>query len=68
MIEKQVGHKIENKVIAAYNKADYFDKRRDMMQKWADYLDAVAVSQPPENNALGAVAFPERVEAANKAA
>jgi integrase len=68
LIEKQVGHKIENKVIASYNKATYFDKRRDMMQEWADYLDAVAVSQPPENNALGAVAFPERVEAANKAA
>jgi integrase len=29
---------IENKVEAAYRRGDLFDKRRKMMQEWADYL------------------------------
>ena len=37
----QIGHKLESKVEAAYNKAEYFDERRKMMQHWADYLDEV---------------------------
>jgi integrase len=38
-IETQLAHKEVNKVKAAYNHAEYLDKRTEMMQWWADYLD-----------------------------
>jgi integrase len=38
-IERQLAHADRNKVSAAYNYADYLPKRKEMMQKWADYLD-----------------------------
>ena len=37
--EMALAHVIENKVEAAYRRGDLFDKRREMMQEWADYLD-----------------------------
>ncbi|MDR1166602.1 MAG: hypothetical protein LBO66_12200 [Deltaproteobacteria bacterium] len=40
-IEKQLGHSERNGVRAAYNHADYLPQRREMMQKWADYLDSL---------------------------
>jgi len=36
--EMALAHVIENKVEAAYRRGDLFDKRRMMMQAWADYL------------------------------
>ncbi len=41
IIEKQLAHAERNKVRAAYNCASYPDKRREMMQHWADYLDGL---------------------------
>jgi len=41
IIEKQLAHAERNKVRAAYNRASYLDKRREMMQAWADYLDGL---------------------------
>jgi len=38
-IEIQLAHGERNKVIAAYNHADYIPQRQAMMQSWADYLD-----------------------------
>jgi hypothetical protein len=32
-------------VRAAYNRAQYIDERRRMMQAWADYLDAIAAGE-----------------------
>src|SRR3954463_4007083 len=31
-----------NKVRAAYHRAEYLDERRAMMQRWADYVDALS--------------------------
>lgn len=39
VIERQLAHAERNKVRAAYNRAEYLPQRRDMMQKWADYLE-----------------------------
>lgn len=39
IIERQLAHSEKNKVRAAYNRAEYLDERRAMMQAWADYLD-----------------------------
>ena len=44
VIETQLAHKDTNTVRGAYNHATYMQKRREMMQKWADYLDSVKVS------------------------
>jgi len=42
VIERQLAHAERNKVRAAYNRAEYLDDRRKMMQWWADYLDRAA--------------------------
>jgi len=36
--EMALAHAIENKVEAAYRRGDLFDKRRKMMQAWANYI------------------------------
>jgi integrase len=41
-IERQLAHTEKNKVRAAYHRSEYLDERKKMMQRWADYLDAVA--------------------------
>ena len=38
-IERQLSHVEENKVRGTYNKAEYLEQRKEMMQWWADYLD-----------------------------
>lgn len=40
-IERQLAHGDENEIRAVYNKAEYLDQRRTMMQAWADYLGAL---------------------------
>ncbi|WP_256211951.1 tyrosine-type recombinase/integrase [Nitrosomonas communis] len=40
-IELQLAHSARNEVSAAYNFALYLEPRRQMMQDWADYLDAI---------------------------
>lgn len=37
-IERQLAHKETNKIRAAYNRAEYLDERRRMMQWYADYI------------------------------
>jgi integrase len=39
IIEAQLAHKERNKTKASYNRAEYLEERREMMQGWADYLD-----------------------------
>lgn len=41
LIERQLAHTEQNKVRAAYNRAQYLTERRKMMEGWADYLDAL---------------------------
>jgi integrase len=40
-IERQLCHMPRDQVRAAYNRAQYLEERRRMMQAWADYLDAL---------------------------
>jgi integrase len=40
-IERQLAHAPRDQVRAAYNRAQYLDERRRMMQSWADYLEAL---------------------------
>ena len=40
-IERQLSHKEPNQVRAAYNRAQYMDERRAMLQCWANYLEKI---------------------------
>lgn len=40
VIERQLAHRERNSVRAAYHRAEYLAERRNLMQWWADYLDA----------------------------
>ena len=40
-IERQLAHKDDNKLRSAYNRAQYLEERKGMMQQWADYLDTL---------------------------
>ncbi len=42
VIEKQLAHKTSNPLGEAYDRTQFLDKRKKMMQHWADYLDAAA--------------------------
>ena len=41
VIEAQLAHGEKNAIRDAYNRAQYMDERRAMMQQWADYLDGL---------------------------
>lgn len=41
VIERQLAHVETNAVRAAYNRAEYMDERRKMMNWWSDYLDSL---------------------------
>ncbi len=43
IIEHQLAHKVPDILGAAYNRTKFLDQRKDMMQKWADYLDKLKV-------------------------
>ena len=43
--EMALAHAIENKVEAAYRRGDLFEKRRRMMQEWANYLDRLGAGE-----------------------
>ena len=38
--DKALAHKLSNQVEAAYRRTDFFDKRRDLMALWAEFLGA----------------------------
>ncbi len=41
VIERQLAHQERDAVRRAYNRAVRLEERRQMMQAWADYLDAL---------------------------
>lgn len=47
VVERQLAHGDRNKIRAAYNFAQHLDKRREMMQAWADFLDTLRASSHP---------------------
>ncbi|AYH11944.1 integrase [Pectobacterium parmentieri] len=42
VIERQLAHTERNKVRASYNRAEYLDERRKMMQVWADSVGIIS--------------------------
>lgn len=41
-IEHQLAHKVKDSNGTAYNRTKHLDKRRQMMQEWADYIETLA--------------------------
>ena len=41
LVEAQLAHKDPDSVRTVYNRAEYLNERREMMQTWADYLDTL---------------------------
>lgn len=44
VIEAQLAHKGADKIRAIYNRAQYMEARKKLMQAWADYLDEIKAS------------------------
>jgi integrase len=42
-IEAQLGHRVPDRLGAAYNRTKHIKERMKMMQEWADYLDKIRV-------------------------
>lgn len=53
VIEAQLAHVDRNSVRRIYNRAQYENKRRAMMQAWADYLDDLKAEQSNKLTAIG---------------
>ena len=47
--DKALAHKLSNQVEAAYRRTDFFDKRRDLMARWAEYLDSTAMQRSKDS-------------------
>jgi integrase len=47
LVEAQLAHKDPDAVRMVYNRAEYLDERREMMQWYADYLDGLRVQPEP---------------------
>jgi len=42
VVDRQLAHAHRSSVDAAYDRAQFLDERRKMMQEWSDYVDALA--------------------------
>ncbi|MDO9068304.1 MAG: tyrosine-type recombinase/integrase [Deltaproteobacteria bacterium] len=45
VIEHQLAHKVPDTLGAAYNRTKFIKQRTEMMQRWADYLDALKLEK-----------------------
>ncbi len=44
VIDRQLAHAPENKIVAAYDRAKFLDERKKMMQEWGDYVNSLTSS------------------------
>ncbi len=44
LIETQLAHIVKDSLGRAYNRTQFLDQRKDMLQLWADYLDQLRKS------------------------
>ena len=48
-IEHQLAHAVRDALGRAYNRTTHLPQRKEMMQKWADYLDYLRASAKNQN-------------------
>ncbi len=61
--DKALAHKLSNKVEAAYRRTDFFEKRRNLMARWAEYLDKVLAIRSKDAVATASEPMPLRAAA-----
>jgi integrase len=47
-IELQLAHEVPDTLGRAYNRTQFLETRREMMQRWADYLDRLKAGEPAQ--------------------
>lgn len=52
VIERQLAHVEVDKVRGAYNRADYLQERRQMLQAWADLIDSACAGRTSPQNVI----------------
>lgn len=52
MIEFALAHALDDKTEAAYRRSDALEKRRVMMQEWADFVDGSLQKKDVENGTV----------------
>lgn len=49
VVDRQLAHSHRNSVDAAYDRAQFLDERKKMMQEWADYIDGLKFKKNEDN-------------------
>lgn len=44
VVDRQLAHVQKDKIARAYDRAEFMDERRVMMQAWADYIDSLTIN------------------------
>jgi integrase len=57
LIEHQLAHAVRDPNGRAYNRTSFLPERKEMMQRWADYLDALKAGNPDTNQIAGDLAL-----------
>lgn len=47
-----MGHKVDNRAQQAYNRYQYISEKRDVLQRWADWVEEL-VGEPTEVVTIG---------------
>jgi len=46
------GHKVSDAIVKTYERTDFFDKRRQLMNEWSKYLDQPSVSKQAQDSVI----------------
>ncbi|NYH13406.1 hypothetical protein GGD41_000634 [Paraburkholderia bryophila] len=46
IVEMQLAHEVKDSLGRAYNRTQWMNERRNLMQQWADHLDELRTSEP----------------------
>jgi hypothetical protein len=65
-IERKASHWISERLGESYDRAQYLDDRRKMMQTWADYLEGLKECEAAQRKPSLGDAMPEPVKANRK--
>lgn len=62
VIEAQLAHSLRDSLGRAYNRTEFVDQRRAMLQAWADYLDQLRLGEEVARRSKVKQAGPERFQ------
>lgn len=64
VIETQLAHSVRDSLGRVYNRTEFVDQRRAMLQTWADYLDRLRLGEVVARRSKVKQAGPERFQRA----